>query len=54
MTWVLITGGTDGIGRTVAGGLAAGGHRAPIVGANNAKSIRAERETRRDSGDSNV
>jgi NAD(P)-dependent dehydrogenase (short-subunit alcohol dehydrogenase family) len=54
MRWALITGGTDGIGRAVAGQLAAAGNGVLIVGTNNAKGIRAEREIRRDSGNSHV
>ncbi len=54
MRWALITGGTDGIGRAVAGQLAAAGNGVLIVGTNNAKGLRAEREIRRDSGNSHV
>jgi NAD(P)-dependent dehydrogenase (short-subunit alcohol dehydrogenase family) len=54
MTWALITGGTDGIGRAVAGQLAAAGHGVLVVGTNNAKGIGAEREIRRESGNSQV
>ena len=54
MRWALITGGTDGIGHVVAGQLAAAGNGVLIVGTNNAKGIRAEREIRRDSGNSQV
>lgn len=54
MRWALITGGTDGIGRAVAGQLAAAGNAVLIVGTNNAKGISAEREIRRDSGNSRV
>jgi NAD(P)-dependent dehydrogenase (short-subunit alcohol dehydrogenase family) len=54
MRWALITGGTDGIGRAVAGQLAAGGHGVLIVGSDNAKGIRAQREIRRDSDNSEV
>jgi NAD(P)-dependent dehydrogenase (short-subunit alcohol dehydrogenase family) len=51
MRWALIT---DGIGRAVAGQLAAGGHGVLIVGSDNAKGIRPQREIRRDSDNSEV
>jgi NAD(P)-dependent dehydrogenase (short-subunit alcohol dehydrogenase family) len=50
----LITGGTDGIGRAVAGQLAAAGNGVLIVGTNNTKGLRAQREIRRGSGNSEV
>jgi len=50
----LVTGGTDGIGKEIALGLANFGHRVIIVGHNQEKGDRAQREIRQTTGNPNV
>lgn len=50
----LVTGGTDGIGKEVARGLAQAGHQVIIVGRDVDKGHQAEREIRRTSNNANV
>src|SRR5882724_6078390 len=50
----LVTGGTDGIGKEIARGLARSGCRVVIVGRNHEKGERAAAELRRTSGNPNV
>ncbi len=52
--WALVTGGTDGIGKSIARRLAARGLGVIIVGSNFEKGEAAERALRRDSGNDNV
>lgn len=50
----LVTGGTDGIGKEVALGIAHAGHRVLLVGRNTQKGSRAVEEIRRSTGNPNV
>jgi len=53
-SWAVVTGGTDGIGKSIARRLAARGLGVIIVGSNFEKGETAERALRRDSGNDNV
>jgi len=50
----LVTGGTDGIGREVALGLARAGHRVVVIGRDTQKGARAAEEINQTTGNSNV
>ena len=50
----LVTGGTDGVGKEVARGLAHAGHRVIVVGRDVEKGVRAERELREATGNRGV
>jgi NAD(P)-dependent dehydrogenase (short-subunit alcohol dehydrogenase family) len=50
----LVTGGTDGIGKEVARGLARAGHRLIVVGRDPEKGLRAEREIRETTSNAEV
>jgi NAD(P)-dependent dehydrogenase (short-subunit alcohol dehydrogenase family) len=51
---ILVTGGTDGIGKAIAGALAAKGAEVIIVGSNPEKGVRANRELRLATGNDRV
>src|SRR5579859_1098132 len=50
----LVTGGTDGVGKEVARGLASAGHRVILVGRDAGKGTRVEREMRETTGNAEV
>jgi NAD(P)-dependent dehydrogenase (short-subunit alcohol dehydrogenase family) len=50
----LVTGGTDGIGKEVARGLARAGHSMALVGRNREKGIQAAHELRETTGNANI
>src|SRR5262249_10594596 len=50
----VVTGGTDGVGKEIARGLAAHGLRVIIIGRNGEKGVRAETELRNAAGNPNV
>src|SRR5260370_17910275 len=50
----LVTGGTDGVGKEVAYGLARAGHRVVLVGRDADKGARVEREMRETTGNADV
>ena len=50
----LVTGGTDGVGKEVASGLARAGHRVILVGRDADKGTRVEREMRESTGNAEV